>query len=127
MNHYELVAVALNDTGSIFLHNGTPVVHRDQVRWCWGRRVVAESGLNPSLRFHDLRHSWKTNARRSHMDPEIREAILGHATRTRSVSQSYGRISDEELIASIDSMTFDHGPRYPRSEEKKNPSDGTEG
>jgi hypothetical protein len=43
------------------------------------------------------------------MDPEIREAILGHSTRERSVSERYGRISDQELVNAIDSMTFDHG------------------
>jgi hypothetical protein len=32
-----------------------------------------------------------------------------HGTRTRSVSARYGRISDKELIAAIDRMTFDHG------------------
>ena len=43
------------------------------------------------------------------MDPEIREAILGHSTKERSVSERYGRISDQELVSAIDSMTFDHG------------------
>ena len=37
----------------------------------------AELLKEPFPRFHDLRHTWKTNARRSGMDPEIREAILG--------------------------------------------------
>jgi integrase len=63
----------------------------------------------PFPRFHDLRHTWKTNARRSRMDPEIREAILGHAERGKSVTERYGRISDQELIHAIDKMTFDHG------------------
>jgi len=43
------------------------------------------------------------------MHPEIQESILGHATRQRSVSERYGRISDQELLAAIDLMTFDHG------------------
>lgn len=60
-------------------------------------------------RFHDLRHTWKTNARRSKMDSEIREAILGHAERGKSVTERYGRISDQELLNAIDGMTFDHG------------------
>lgn len=29
-----------------------------------------KSGVNPALRFHDLRHTWKTNARRSCMVPQ---------------------------------------------------------
>jgi len=123
----ELVAATLDYTSPIFLHNGKPVVHGHQVRWCWDRKVVAKSGVNPSPRFHDLRHTWKTNARRSGMDLEIREAILGHATRTKSVSEGYGRISDEELIAAIDGMTFDHGPTDIPGAKKKNPADGAAG
>jgi hypothetical protein len=43
------------------------------------------------------------------MDPEIRESIMGHWYRGRSVTERYGRISDEELLYAIDAMTFDHG------------------
>ena len=92
----------------IFLHNGEPVTHRDQLRWCWDRKS-AKAGLDPHPRFHDLRHSWKTNARRSGMHPEIQESILGHSTRTKSVSERYGRISDKELIEAIDQTSFDRG------------------
>jgi integrase len=63
----------------------------------------------PFPRFHDLRATWKTNSRRSGMDSEIREAILGHSQRGKSVTERYGRISDQELIQAIDRMTFDHG------------------
>jgi hypothetical protein len=49
------------------------------------------------------------NARRSGMDPEIREAILGHKDRVLSVSERYGRISEQELIQAIDILTFNHG------------------
>jgi len=73
-------------------------------------------------RFHDLRHTWKTNARRSGMDPEVREAILGHSTKERSVSERYGRISDKELIDAIDSMTFDHGETEILVAKRKSPS-----
>jgi integrase len=69
----------------------------------------AELLKQPFPRFHDLRHTWKTNARRSGMDLEIRESILGHATKEKSVTLRYGRISDQELIQAIDNMTFDHG------------------
>jgi hypothetical protein len=43
------------------------------------------------------------------MDPEIRESILGHWFKEKSVSERYGRISNEELVQAIDLMTFDHG------------------
>ncbi len=104
----EAMEVRSLGTDHIFLHNGAPVTHRDQLRWCWDRKA-AKVGVEPPPRFHDLRHTWKTNARRSGMHPEIQEAILGHSTRTRSVSDRYGRIRDRELIQAIDVMTFDHG------------------
>jgi integrase len=78
-----------------------------------GRRpweaAVRGLGLQAMPHFHDLRHTWKTNARRSGMDPEIREAILGHWFREKTVMERYGRISDQELTHAIDVMTFDHG------------------
>ncbi len=58
---------------------------------------------------HGLRHTWKTNARRSGMDPEIREAIMGHVGRARSVRERYGQISDQELLKATNLLTFDHG------------------
>lgn len=92
----------------VFLHNGQPVDHKDQVRWCWDRNV-AKTELDPAPRFHDLRHTWKTNARRSGMHPEIEKAIMGHSQRGKSVHEGYGLISDEELVQAIDAVTFDHG------------------
>jgi hypothetical protein len=56
-----------------------------------------------------LGHTWKTNARRSGMEPEIRGAILGHADKTSNVRERYGAVSDEELIKAINLMTFEHG------------------
>lgn len=72
-------------------------------------KAVRFMELDPRPRFHDLRHTWKTNARRSGMDPEIREAIMGHWYRGRNVNERYGRISEEELLRAIDSLTVDHG------------------
>ncbi len=63
----------------------------------------------PWLRFHDLRHTWRANARRSGMDRDIAESILGHWLRGRSVNERYGAISDQELIRAVDAMEFDHG------------------
>jgi hypothetical protein len=57
-----------------------------------------------------LGHTWKTNARRAGMEPEIREAILGNADKTSSVRERYGAISDEGLRKAINLMTFEHGP-----------------
>ena len=114
--HRELVPVfedvmkvqALN-TNMIFLRDGKPIVMMEQIRTLW-HRAVKEAGLtNPTPRFHDLRHTWKTNARRSEIDVELREAIMGHGDRALSVRDRYGRISDEELLRAIDKLTFDHG------------------
>jgi hypothetical protein len=79
-----------------------------RVQGGWDRNV-AKVDLDPPPRFHDLRHTWKTNARRSGMHPEIERAIMGHSQRGKSVHEGYGFISDEELVRAIDGMTFDHG------------------
>ena len=112
--HRELVPILENvlrvqalGTDKVFLIGGKPP-HRCSLKKPWGKAVkVLEMEQRP--RFHDLRHTWKTNARRSGMDPEIREAILGHWYRGRNVNERYGRIGDAELIKAVDSMTFDHG------------------
>jgi integrase len=104
----DVMKVQAIGTDHVFLKKGRPVLRKSQLRWCWDRKVL-KAGLDEVPRFHDLRHTWKTNARRSGMDPEIREAIMGHWFKTRAVSERYGRISEEELIKAIDSMTFEHG------------------
>lgn len=75
----------------------------------WKRALKKLNWEKPTPRFHDLRHSWKTNARRSGIDSELREQILGHADRKLDVSERYGFVSDEELVGAIDKFTYDHG------------------
>jgi integrase len=75
----------------------------------WQRALNQLNWEKPTPRFHDLRHTWKTNARRSGIDSEIRELILGHAGRTLNVSERYGFVSDEELLSAIDKFTYDNG------------------
>jgi integrase len=101
------VKVRSIESDHIFLIDGRPPC-KHSLRKPWVQAVEAE-GLDPAPHFHDLRHTWKTNARRSGMDPEIRESILGHWYRGRSVNERYGRIGDAELLRAIDAMTFDHG------------------
>lgn len=92
----------------VFLIDGRPP-NFEIIKNPW-RKACKRLGLDdPRPRFHDLRHTWKTDARRSGMDPEIRESIIGHWFKEKSVSERYGRISDGELIEAIDLMTFDHG------------------
>jgi integrase len=105
----EVMKVRAIGKDRIFLHNGEPVTHRDQLRWCWDRKVP-KLGFDSPPTFHDLRHTWKTNARRSEMDPEIRESIMGHWFKEKSITERYGRIGDQELLRAIDQMSFDHGP-----------------
>jgi integrase len=107
----------------LFLIEGrTPCKHSLRKPWV---QAVREIGLEPPPHFHDLRHAWKTNARRSGMDPEIRESIMGHWYRGRSVNERYGRISDAELIRAIDEMSFDHGETeiQVNGHEKKKPTE----
>jgi len=108
----QTLQVASLETGRLFLvqdRKGIRPPSLEGFKNPWPRACEALELERPWPRFHDLRHTWKTNARRSGMDPEIREAIMGHATRQRSVSERYGHISDQELIQAVDSLTFDHG------------------
>jgi integrase len=75
----------------------------------WPRACQRLEIEKPWPRFHDLRHTWRANARRSGVDPSIAESILGHWYRGKSVNERYGHISDHELLQAIDSITFDHG------------------
>jgi len=75
----------------------------------WPRACEAIEFPEPWPRFHDLRHTWRTNARRSGMDPQIAESIMGHWFKGKSVSDRYGRISDQELVQAIDGLNVHHG------------------
>ena len=41
--------------------------------------------------------------------PLIWLGLIGTAIFLKSVTERYGRISDQELLQAIDRMTFDHG------------------
>ncbi len=121
----EILKVRLIGSDHLFLIEGRPPCEHS-LRKPWVQ-AVNEVGLDPAPHFHDLRHAWKANARRSGMDPEIRESIMGHWYRGRSVSERYGRISDAELIRAIDGMSFDHGETdiQVNSPGKKKPTEDT--
>ncbi len=72
---------------------------------CWPRAREALGLKKPWPHFHDLRNTWRANARRSGVDP----GVARHWSRGRRVSDRYGRIGDEELIQNNDRMTVDHG------------------
>src|SRR5271157_3476876 len=94
-------------TDKVFLVDGKSP-HKDTIKHAW-RRAVKDLNLDSRPRLHDLRHTWRANARRSGVDPAVAESIMGHWFRGRSVNERYGRISDSELIQAIDSMAYDNG------------------
>jgi integrase len=107
----ESMKVVSLETDSVFLirdRKGVRPPSFESTKNPWQRRLK-KMGLEPSPRFHDLRHTWRANARRSGVDASIAEAILGHWFKLKSVNDRYGRVSDQELIQAIDAMTFDHG------------------
>jgi integrase len=75
----------------------------------WERACRTLCPPRPWPRFHDLRHTWPTNARRSGKDGSIAESVLGHAIRGLGVDERYSYVSDKEILRAVDSMTFDHG------------------
>jgi len=108
----EVLKVSVLGTDQVFLlrdEKGTRPLGFETFRNPWPRACEALDFPKPRPVFHDLRHTWRTNARRSKMHPEIEMAIMGHSQRGRSVHERYGRISDKELLDAIDAMTFDHG------------------
>lgn len=85
-------------TDMVFLKDGLPL-ERHHLKRAWeGARAAA--GF-PNLRFHDLRHTWKTHAMT--MDRGVRMAILGHSGGTH---EGYGTLTDARLLAAMDSLDF---------------------
>lgn len=117
--HHDLVpllkeSLSLDDCGSdkLFMledYRGTRPLDTETFKNCWPRACESLGLDQPWPRFHDLRHTWRTNARRSGVDAQIAESIIGHWYKGKSVNDRYGRISDAELLNAIDKMTFDHG------------------
>ena len=74
----EVLKVNPLDSDKVFLvrdRRGVRAPGKDTIKNPWAR-AVERLQMDPPPHFHDLRHTWKTNARRSGMDPEIRESIL---------------------------------------------------
>lgn len=92
-------------TDRVFLVDRRMPPSEDSLRKPW-RQACQAAGLNPLPTVHDLRHVWKSNAMKSRMDFEIREAIMGHS---RGIAGRYGRISDADLVHEIDRVGFDLG------------------
>ncbi|MFH0825137.1 MAG: tyrosine-type recombinase/integrase [Pseudomonadota bacterium] len=86
-------------------HQGKPIDY-GMIRKAWSSAALGSS--LKGLQIKDLRHTWKTNAQRSGMDPAVRNSIVGHSS-NRTVEDRYIRLSDEVLLNAVDAMTFDHG------------------
>jgi integrase len=91
----------------VFTIEGKPP-GKDSTKKAWDR-AVGRLGFNTKPNFHDLRHTFKTNCRRSKIDAEIRERILGHSSKELGVRERYGVVSNQELVEEIDKLSFDHG------------------
>jgi integrase len=117
--HEELVPVLQNvlkvtsiGAERVFLiqdQKGVRPIGMETFKNCWPRACESLRLEKPWPKFHDLRHTWRTNARRSGVDAQIAESIMGHWCKGKSVNNRYGRIGDKELLDAIDKMTFYHG------------------
>ncbi len=103
MRHQEGNVVHIS--GRVFTHKGKPIT-RQMKRKCWARicKVTRLSGLQ----LRDLRHAFKTNLEMSGVREVIVDRVVGHATQLE-VRKGYIHVSDNELLAAVDNMTFDHG------------------
>ena len=62
---------------------------------------VKESGLG-HLRFHDLRHSFVTNARRAEIERKVIKAISGHTT--DSSFDRYSHVETADITSAVDRL-----------------------
>ena len=119
----EVLKVRSMGTDKVFLIKGR-APNEDSLRKPW-TKAVKELEFDSAPRLHDLRHTWKTNAMRSGMEPEIRESIMGHWFRGKTVAERYGRISDADLVREIDKVSFKNGETeiLVSESKKKNPKE----
>ena len=57
------------------------------------KKLLAEAGL-PSIRFHDLRHTFATNALEHGMDIKTLSAVIGHISSATTLNV-YAHVTDE--------------------------------
>ncbi len=86
----------------VFLYYGKPITRNfsqglksacKKAGIAWGRDVKG------GFIFHDLRHSFITDARRAGVDRTVRMAITGHAI--RDMDQRYDVVEDEDRLAAV--------------------------
>lgn len=121
----------------LFLSNRNGAARIDSVRKPWKiaiEQAISEQRLTEDLRHvtvKDLRHVWITNAMRSQAPDIVREAIVGHSLKKKTIEARYITVSDKDLLDAIDAITFDHGKTEVHiarlALKKKNPVAGTAG
>jgi integrase len=132
----ELMAAKAPDA-PLFMSSRNGTARIDSVRKPWKiaiEQAISEQGLTEDLRqvtVKDLRHVWITNAMRSQVSDIVREAIVGHSLKKKTIEARYITVSDKDLLNAIDRMTFDHGKTDIHiarlAMKKKNPVAGTAG
>lgn len=75
----------------VFLRDG----ERIKKTWWFFNRATQEAGLD-GLRFHDLRHSFVTNARRAGIDRKRIKSISGHIS--DRVFDQYNHVYEEDIL-----------------------------
>ena len=121
----------------LFMSSRQGAARIDSVRKPWKiaiERAISEQGLTDDLRHvtvKDLRHAWITNAMRSQVTDIVREAIVGHSLKKKTIEARYITVSDKDLLDAIDAITFDHGKTDVHiarlALKKKNPAAATAG
>jgi len=126
----------------LFMSSRNGAARIDSVRKPWkaaiekliSQQKIGNQKVNEDLRHvtvKDLRHVWITNAMRSQIPEIIREAIVGHSLKKKTVEARYITVSDKDLLDAIDRMTFDHGKTDVHIARlaliKKNPAGATAG
>jgi len=121
----------------LFMSSRQGAARIDSVRKPWKiaiEQAISEKGLTDDLRHvtvKDLRHAWITNAMRSQVTDIVREAIVGHSLKKKTIEARYITVSDKDLLDAIDAITFDHGKTDVHiarlALKKKNPAAATAG
>ncbi len=130
-------------TDRVFLLEGKPI-SKEQIRSAWikavekalteAREKAAQEArempdFRQPIRFHDLRHVWKRNSRKSGIHERVSKAIMGHSLERvgSDMGDHYDAVYEEDLLEGIDQFTIHHGPTRIRLPIEKNRKHGDEG
>jgi integrase len=111
----------------VFLKDGQ-LISRFVMHKSW-MRTQRKTGIENPITWHDLRHVFKRNARRSGISSEVTKDIMGHWRRSENVSERYDLIDQEDVVEAIDALTVDHGNTvvWTARRKKQKPTGGTAG